>query len=88
MIATTQTFSLQTFSVGNGVWMGRKGEQDLSESDAEILTTEKTSHFLTFNLINKANGLLVTLYPTQILEMQTVWEEEIECSTLVCALIC
>lgn len=68
--------------------MQRKGEHHLLESNAETLTTEKTSHFLTSNFINKAKGLLVTLYPIQILEMQTVWEEEIECYTLVCALIC
>lgn len=68
--------------------MGRKGEDHLSESDAEILTTEKTSNFLTYTFINKAKGLLVTLYPIQILEMQTVWKEGIECYTLVCALIC
>lgn len=80
--------TIATFSVGNGVWMGRKVEHHLSESNAETLTTQKTSHFLTSSFINKPKGLLVTLYPIQILEMQTVWEEEIECYTLVCALIC
>lgn len=73
------TATTYTFSVRNGAWMERKEEYYLSASDTEILTTKETSHFLTSNFTNKPNRLLVTLYPIQILEMQTVWEEEIEC---------
>lgn len=56
----------------------------VSEGNAEILATEKT--FLhTTSYIQKTSCW--SLYPIQILGVQTVWKEEIECYTLVCALI-